>query len=152
MQPPLRGAGANSEDCCRFRNAVSLNIAEEKNLPATALRSCKACISTACITSETECLDTYQANAAEDSFISIGSVIVVKLDILTSDFSPSSPQANNRRERIFLLQLARMPRITPKPSKDGSGEAEERRLSPRRQRSPSGCWFPKSGLLPGWTR
>jgi hypothetical protein len=136
---------AASATLCRW-------MSQRRNTSRQLRRNCKACISTACITPD-GILGCSVEKRSRRPFNSSGSVIVrvdVKLDIPVTGYLCFL--AHYRRHALLLRPRENVP-TDAEAVKNGSGEAEERRLSPRRPSSSIGMLATlRSGLLPGRTR
>jgi hypothetical protein len=127
-------------------------MSQRRNTSRQLRRNCKACISTACITPD-GILGCSVDKRSRRPFTWSGSVIVkvdVKLDIPVTGYLCFLAQ--DRRHALLLRPRENVP-TDAEAVNNGSGEAEERRLSPRRPSSSLGMLVTRrSGLLPGRTR
>jgi hypothetical protein len=135
---------AASATLCRW-------MSQRRNTSRQLRRNCRACISTACITPD-DILGCSVDKRSRRHFTWSGSVIVkvdVKLDIPVIGYLCFLAQDRHH----VLLEFTENVPTDAEAVNNGSGEAEERRLSPRRPSSSLGMLVTRrSGLLPGWTR
>lgn len=124
---------AASEMLCRW-------ISQRRNTSRQLRCNCSACISTACNTPEGIVVCPVVDRCLRMPFTRTR-LVIVEIGIRAARLCPSLST------NMLPPHFAPVSRMTPKPSPNGSGEAEND-ASPRRQSPPSGGWVPGEAVCP----